>query len=231
VEGNSDSFASLAATEDTAVRLGATVVSNSYGSAESGADAPFARAYRHPGHAIVVSAGDEGFGAASSPANLTSVTAVGGTMLSRAATERGWSEQVWNQPDLGAGGSGCSAYVPKPAWQHDLHCPGRTVADVAAVAANVPVFNADYGGWVTLGGTSVSAPLIAGIYGLAGNAAQISGPARIYRHPGQLFDVTAGNNAFDISPARLCGADYLCTAKRGYDAPTGLGTPDGTGAF
>jgi hypothetical protein len=28
-----------------------------------------------------------------------------------------------------------------------------------------------------------------------------------------------------------CGYDYLCVAKPGYDAPTGLGTPDGTGAF
>jgi len=27
------------------------------------------------------------------------------------------------------------------------------------------------------------------------------------------------------------GHDYLCQAKKGYDAPTGLGTPDDTGAF
>jgi len=26
---------------------------------------------------------------------------------------------------------------------------------------------------------------------------------------------------------QACGADYLCTAKKGYDAPTGLGTPNG----
>jgi hypothetical protein len=25
----------------------------------------------------------------------------------------------------------------------------------------------------------------------------------------------------------ICGGDYLCTAKKGYGAPTGLGTPDG----
>jgi hypothetical protein len=28
-----------------------------------------------------------------------------------------------------------------------------------------------------------------------------------------------------------CGASYLCTAMRGYDGPSGLGTPNGSGAF
>jgi hypothetical protein len=32
-------------------------------------------------------------------------------------------------------------------------------------------------------------------------------------------------------PVQACGRDYLCTAKKGYDAPTGLGTPNGPGAF
>jgi hypothetical protein len=46
-----------------------------------------------------------------------------------------------------------------------------------------------------------------------------------------LFDITTGNNALFGTPAQTCGDDYLCMAKKGYDAPTGLGTPDGTGAF
>jgi subtilase family serine protease len=137
---------------------------------------------------------------------------------------------VWNQLS-GASGSGCSAYVAKPAWQHDPHCPGRTVADISAVATNVPIYNADYGGWITVAGTSISAPLVAGIYGLAGNATTAGGPARLYRHASHLFDVTTGNNALFGSPEQTCGDGYLCTAKKGYDAPTGLGTPDGIGAF
>ena len=92
------------------------------------------------------------------------------------------------------GGSGCSAYVAKPSWQHDRACPGRTVADVAAVASNIPIFNKVCGGWVTVGGTSVAAPLVAGIYGLAGNAASIR-PGYEYRHAAALFDITRGNNA------------------------------------
>jgi subtilase family serine protease len=231
VEGNSDAFADLAVTENTAARLGAEVISNSYGGRETGALQVYAPAWRHRGRAIVVASGDAGFTAASFPANLASVTAVGGTQLRRAHNARGWSEKVWKQPNIGAAsGSGCSAYVAKPAWQHDSHCPGRTVADVAAVATGVPIYEKFHGGWLAVAGTSISAPLIAGIYGLAGNGAHVK-PGDLYRHQDRLFDVTAGNNALSGTPRAVCGGDYLCTARRGYDAPTGLGTPNGTGAF
>jgi subtilase family serine protease len=229
VEGKSTSFADLARTDDTAVRLGAEVVSNSYGGRENGYAMAYAKSYDHPGHTIVASAGDYGYTAANFPAALSTVTAVGGTQLARAKNSRGWWEQAWND-DLGAGGSGCSAYVPKPAWQHDPHCPGRTVADVSAAAANVPIYNPTYGGWISVDGTSVAAPLIAGIYGLAGNAATIP-LGYAYSHRQFLFDVTRGTNSWFWPSKDACGNDYLCVAKKGYDAPTGLGTPDGIGAF
>jgi hypothetical protein len=52
----------------------------------------------------------------------------------------------------------------------------------------------------------------------------VTSPAYAYTHPTSLFDVTSGNNG-------NCGGSYLCTAGPGYDGPTGLGTPNGTGAF
>jgi hypothetical protein len=230
VEARSNSDKDMAATEDAAARLGAQVISNSYGQRENGAAMAYARAYDHPGHMIVVSSGDFGFTAAMFPAALGNVTAVGGTQLTKASNPRGWTEQVWNDP-AGASGSGCSAYVAKPAWQHDAHCRMRAIADVSAVAANIPIYNADYGGWLTVEGTSASAPLIAGIYGLAGNAVTIT-PGNPYRHASALFDVTAGGNDwFNAAGGATCDHDYLCTAAKGYDAPTGLGTPNGTGAF
>jgi subtilase family serine protease len=228
VQARNESGANLAAAENTAARLGAQVISNSYGTPESGFTQRYAGAYSHPGHVVVVSSGDTGFTAASFPANLATVTAVGGTQLARASNTRGWTEQVWNAGLSGASGSGCSAYVAKPSWQHDPHCPGRTVADVSALAWNVPIYEAGRGGWLTVGGTSAAAPLIAGVYALAGNAARIA-PGHEYLRPGSLFDVTVGNNNY-WGP-NLCGGDYLCTAKKGYDAPTGLGTPDGTADF
>jgi subtilase family serine protease len=45
-----------------------------------------------------------------------------------------------------------------------------------------------------------------------------------YSHTSSLFGVTSGSNG-------SCGGSYLCTAGAGYDGPTGLGTPNGTGAF
>jgi Subtilase family len=230
VEAKSPSFADLAAAEDTAARLGAGVISNSYGAQESGFTQAGAAAYRHPGHMIVASTGDGGFGPAQFPASLAAVTAVGGTQLSRASNARGWAEKAWNAGG-GASGSGCSAYVTKPSWQHDPHCPGRTIADVAAVAWNVPMFDSSVPGgpWLMVGGTSVAAPLIAGVYALAGNASKIR-PGYPYTHRRALFDITQGTSDLDEAGA-ACGHDYLCQARKGYDAPTGLGAPDGLGAF
>jgi len=231
VEANGQQFGQLSAGVKTAIGLGAAAVSNSYGGRETGQDLTDARAYNQPGHAIVVSTGDFGYSAASFPANLPTVTAAGGTELSRAANRRGWRETAWNTPGLGAGSSGCSAYVAKPSWQHDKNCPGRTVADVSAVAFNLAIYNKDWGGWTLVAGTSASSPIIGGIYGLAGNAAKVR-PGYAYAHAKDLFDVISGNNDwFFNAGGRSCGKDYLCVAKHGYDAPTGLGTPDGLGAF
>jgi len=234
VEASSDAAGDLAAADSTAARLGAQVISNSYSVRETGSVLAYAAAYNHPGHTIVASAGDYGFGPANFPADLATVTAVGGTELSRdSATARGWTERVWNDAS-GASASGCSAWVAKPSWQPVTHCRTRTIADVSAVAASVAVYERDYGGWVTVWGTSASAPLIAGVYALAGNAAAIT-PGYPYKHATALNDVTAGDNdpydSYDNSGGAICGYDYLCMAKPGYDAPTGLGTPDGTRAF
>ncbi len=231
VEARSADFGDLAAAENTAARMGAVVISNSYGARETGYTQAEASAYDHPGHVIVASSGDSGFGPASFPANLAAVTAAGGTQLSRAANARGWTEKTWNSGFFGASGSGCSAYVAKPAWQHDPHCPGRTTTDVSALAWNITVYDSSVPGgpWLSVGGTSASAPLIAGVYALAGNAATVP-PGYEYAHRHALFDITAGTNDV-LGNGAACGHDYLCEAKKGYDAPTGLGTPDGTGAF
>jgi subtilase family protein len=230
VEADSPTLADLAATESTAVGLGAQVVSNSYGGRELGQDQQYAAAYRQPGHTIVVSSGDTGFTAASFPAALDSVVAVGGTELTAADNDRGYAESVWTDGRHGAAGSGCSAYVAKPSWQHDPHCGMRTVADVAAAADDIAIYDSADGGWLTVAGTSASAPFIAGVYGLAGNATTAT-PADLYAHAADLNDVTAGTNDLSGGAGAKCGNDYLCVATTGYDAPTGLGTPIGTAAF
>jgi len=61
VEADSESFTNLAAAEDTAVRLGATVVSNSYSGPEEGMDSAQQAAYDHPGVVIAAATGDDGY--------------------------------------------------------------------------------------------------------------------------------------------------------------------------
>jgi subtilase family serine protease len=228
VEAKNTDVASLGTTDVTAARLGARVISNSYGTFESAAQRRLGKYWNLRGHTVVASSGEFGFAKAQFPADLARVTAVGGTALTRAAgSRRGWREKAWE-----GSGSGCSTRIAKPAWQHDPRCQGRTVADIAAVATNVPVFSVTYGGWVTVDGTSISAPLAAGIYGLAGNGATAT-TARLYQHARSFFDITKGNNALvnGFSPSQDCGSTYICVAKKGYDGPTGLGTPHGISGF
>jgi subtilase family serine protease len=224
VEANSATFANLATAEDTAAAR-AHVVSNSYGGGEAGSQT-FEGSYDHAGVAITVSSGDSGFGV-QFPASSPHVTAVGGTSLRRAGNSRGWSETTW----AGAG-SGCSLIYAKPSWQTgvtDLSCAlNRMEADVSAVAdpsTGVAVYGPTRGtrsGWMVFGGTSVGAPLIAGLYGANGDS--VLNGRNPYDHTGNLFDVTSGSNG-------SCSGSYLCTAGTGYDGPTGLGTPNGMSPF
>ncbi|GAA0679114.1 peptidase S8 [Kitasatospora atroaurantiaca] len=229
VEASSASMTNLGTSVNTAVSLGAKFVSNSYGGGESSSDTSYDTSYfNHPGVAITVSSGDGAYGV-EYPAASKYVTAVGGTALKRDSSSRGWSESVWYTNSTEGAGSGCSAYDAKPTWQKDTGCAKRTVADVSAVAdpaTGVAVYQT-YGGsgWAVYGGTSASAPIIAGVYALAGTPSAGSTPASFpYAHTGSLNDVTTGSNG-------TCSPSYLCTAGTGYDGPTGLGTPNGTAAF
>ena len=225
VEADSNSFANLVAAVDRAATMGANAISNSYGGSEYSGEVSDQSHYNHPGIAITVSSGDNGYGV-EFPAASQYVTAVGGTSLKKASGTRGWTETVWS-----GAGSGCSAYISKPSWQTDSGCSKRTVADVSAVAdpnTGVAVYDSlryqGLSGWLVFGGTSVAAPIIAGVYALAGNEGSINYGSYPYGHTGSLFDVTSGSNG-------NCGGSYLCTGKTGYDGPTGLGTPNGTGGF
>ena len=231
VEAKSATMANLGTAVNEAVKLGAKYVSNSYGGSESSSDTSYDTSYfNHPGVAITVSAGDSGYGA-EYPAASKYVTSVGGTALTKAtSTTRGWTETVWKTSSTEGTGSGCSSYDAKPTWQTDTTCTKRMIADVSAVAdpaTGVSVYDS-YGitaGWYTFGGTSAAAPIIASVYALAGTPGSSDYPAQYpYKHTSALNDVTSGNNG-------TCSTSYFCTARTGYDGPTGLGTPQGLAAF
>ena len=236
VEASSSSMTSLGAAVNEAAKLGATEISNSYGGGESSSDPSYDTSYfNHPGVAITVSTGDSGYGV-EYPAASQYVTAVGGTSLQRNSTvSRGWSESVWSTTSTEGAGSGCSRYDARPSWQSSVSnissvCAKRAVADVSAVAdpyTGVSVYDSysyqGYSGWLVFGGTSVASPIIASVYALAGNASAVSYGSYPYVQSTSLNDVTSGQTA-------SCGSD-LCSAAAGWDGPTGLGTPNGTGAF
>ena len=172
-------------------------------------------------------------GSPSYPASSTYAIAVGGTTLTPASTTaRGWAETAWaySAGHQWGGGSGCSTDEAKPVWQHDSGCPTRMVADVAVDGdpqTGLAVYDTwDSTGWGVYGGTSLSAPLVAGMYGLAGGRPGGWQGAQALYEPGiTVNDVSGGSNA---PLASDCSTQpYFCNAGPGYDGPTGVGSPAG----
>jgi hypothetical protein len=243
VEAKGPTADDLAAAENTAARLGADEISNSFGGVESGATRRLVAAFHHPGVVVVASTGDEGWlgwdlanagywtdGEASFPASDPDVVAVGGTTLRLAPDGSRAGETVWNNDGtdngassrggaLGATGGGCSHRFPAGTWQWHaagyaaLRCGSdgrhRMTADLAVVGDPETGFDvrdtyghpSRPGGWLTVGGTSLSAPLVAAMYALAGGSGGSAFPAAsLYvnrvRLPRSVFDVTLGGNGY-----------------------------------
>lgn len=260
VEADSSSDQDLADAVDTAVRLGATEVTNSYGGPETDPQntADVSKAYDHPGVVITASSGDDGwydwdyFNATAGgssvapsantpeiPASYPTVVGVGGTSLYLNDDSTRAGEQVWNTNGpsdaygyslgfpLGASGSGCSTTYTAFPWQRDLAGYGglgcgtkRSSVDVAAVADPFTGFDVyqSFGGpsaWETVGGTSLSSPLVAAIWALAGGAHGVAYPSlSLYGHfngdsTRHTYDVTiGGTGACDTASLGSCYSSF-----------------------
>jgi subtilase family serine protease len=227
VQANSASFADLGTAVVTAAKqAGVVAISNSYGGGDA-ADSTYGTYYNHPGIAVTASTGDNGYQGGSYPASSSYVTAVGGTSLVAASNTRGWSESVWS-----GAGSGCSTVntALSAASSFGTGCSKRAMADVSAAAdpgkGGLAIYyptSKTASTWAQFGGTSESAPIIASVYALSGNTTGYAN-ALPYAHAGSLFDVTSGSNG-------SCPTTQWCNARTGWDGPTGLGTPNGAGAF
>ena len=225
VQGDDNSLDNLGTSADTAVSLGAKFVSNSYGvPGEDPSETTFDHYYDHPGVAVTASTGDAG-NVTNWPATSPKVVGVGGTSLTTDGSPRGWTESAWVD-----GGSGCSPYEPKPDFQQGLstNCDQRAIADISADAdpnTGLAVFDTlGESGWLQVGGTSLSSPLVAAMYALAGTPVAGTYPNSYpYADPSHLNDVTTGSDGG-------CG-NVLCEAGPGWDGPTGLGTPNGVSSL
>ena len=223
VEASSSSFSDLQAAMNTAHSLGANQISASWSGTQDTAPSVF---HTFSGVATVAATGDYGYagdGEDNYPAALPNVTAAGGTSLTPAAGSgaRGFGEGAWSFDGSNGGGSGCDLNYPRPSYQPAMGCAGRAYADLSADAdpsTGLAVY--DHGSWSLVGGTSLSAPLIAGYYAITGASAGT--PRWAYTHTGLLNDVVSGSTG--VCAARIA---YICQAGAGFDGPTGVGSMSG----
>lgn len=204
------------------------------------------------GITVCVASGDDGTGDGIAdrrahvdfPASSPFVLGVGGTMLAETTEVVWWQAPGRRLPHGGGGatGGGVSARIPRPSWQdvqvasiNPVPFNGRVVPDVSALAGP-PFYQLIFLGEASPnGGTSASAPLWASLIARM-NAAlppkkrqrfltpllYAKGPDSKSIGGAGCRDVTSGQNASNPQP----GKGY--SAKAGYDATTGWGTPDGT---
>jgi len=167
------------------------------------------------------------------PASSPWVLSVGGTTLVTRGNSR-ISETVWNNGALGgASGGGVSEIFDRPEWQAKVRVPhglaarsGRGVPDVAINAGpdggyRVLIDGAD----VVIGGTSMSAPMWAGLIVLLnqglGRRLGFFNPLLYER-----LDKTAAFHSILVGDNGTPEMSGYC-AEPGWNAATGWGTPDG----
>jgi len=229
IEATNNSTNNLFAAEKEAVKLGATIVTNSWG---GGAGEPSGSAFDAKGVAYLASAGDGGYGM-QDPADYATVVSVGGENLDPEGN--GFKQTVWEDS-----GGGCSV-VTKPSWQADPLCTFRTGNDVTAVSNNASMYDTyDANGWFTVGGTSVASPLTAGVIALAGNQAKIYGGKTFWEASAKVHKKDFNTNitgTVNGCPSNFIDT-YICTAGLtgsqaygSYSGPTGWGSPKGVGAY
>jgi subtilase family serine protease len=217
VEAKNASLYNLgAAVNRASIQKGVAAISNSYTGRK---DRHKNTAYNHRGIAITAATGDSGFQGGAYPADDTHVVAVGGTSVTKSGNT--YTESAWS-----GAGSGCALYTKVPHWQQgiDTTCATKADSDVSAAAdPNLGGLNIALNGqFEQVGGTSEATPIIAAVFALSGNTHRY--PAvNLYEHPQFLNDVTTGSNG-------ACGSP-LCDAGKGWDGPTGMGTPNGDKAF
>ena len=232
IEAKSNSARDFEKAEAEAAKLGAHIVMNGWSCPKS-LTCVHRSYYDTRGVINVVSSGTAGYNENGAPEVFGSVVSVGGTMLSK--TSSGYSEIVWHYTTAGCSNNGGSLPgITKPSWQHDPDCAYRTDTDVSAVASGLAIYDSyGYAGWSTGGGTTGSAALIAGVFGLAGNASSQNAAKNFWtlsakKRSKELHYISTGNDG-------TCGGEYLCQAGTNqfgtYSGPAGWGTPNGIGAF
>ncbi len=212
VEAKAPDSTDLEKAEVEAVKLGAHIVSNSW--LCTGSSCVHQKAFDAK-NVTYLAAGSSGGSQVSLPSSFDNVVAVGGTQLAKSGST--YTETVFN------GSGGCATGIKKPQWQAvipDSVCAFRLANDVSAEAGcspGVSLYDGNDGGWFPVCGTSVGAPLLAGVFALAGNAAKQRGGRTFWqsKHQKHLYNLKGS-----------------CGYRQGqYTTCAGWGSPNGIGAF
>jgi kumamolisin len=223
VEAASNNLANLLTAVTVASNLvkvaGGGEVSMSWGSSEFSGENSYDAYFATPNVVYLASAGDSA--GVIYPAASPNVVSVGGTTLSRNPSSGKFQQELsWQQT-----GGGPSAYEELPSYQNSLYStlgPHRGTPDVAAVAdPNTGVWVYQGGSWYIVGGTSVAAPVTAGIINLAGSfkASSAAELTAIYNNRSGFTNIVDG----------ACGPYEGYLASMGWNLCTGNGSPNGTG--
>jgi subtilase family serine protease len=187
------------------------------------------------------------------PASSSNVLTAGGTTLSVTSSNAWSSEITWGDGtgsgSYGGGGGGTSMYESKPSYQTALLGSGgnREYPDIALNAntsTGVPVLDSwDDGtgtGWVAgvVGGTSLAAPLMAGLVSIADQGRALDGLPTLNSNGNGNVDIhsllyslagssTSYNADFhDIVSGLAIGPSPTYSPATGYDLASGLGSPN-----
>jgi hypothetical protein len=191
------------------------------------------------------------------PASLNTVVGVAGTSLYLNSDATRAAETVWNNNgphdydgwllnDTGASGGGCSQQFNAQNWQKNVAGYGtlgcatnrRSSTDIAAIADPFTGYDIflSFGqvspGWFTYGGTSLAAPVVAALWGLAGGPGGVAYPAlSLYGHfksdaTKHLYDVTLGGTGSCNTSTLASCAYWWTTSPTGNPNLTGLGPLD-----
>lgn len=233
IEAPDASVTSLSNAVALANKMGAGVVSMSFGASEGSWTTGYDGVFSAAGMSYLAATGDNG-AAVSWPSVSSKVVGVGGTTLTYSGSGTR-SETAWS----GTGG-GTSAYVALPSYQ------SGTVGGYARRAVADAAFNADPNSgqyvatlapgattvrWVSAGGTSLATPQWAGLLAVA-NAMRVAAAKPLLGQPHAALYLQIGAvptqyaAAFKDVASGSNGSCTVCAARAGYDTPTGWGTPN-----
>lgn len=234
-EASSASDSDLISTAVTTAKNNAsvTVVSMSFGGGEFSSETSLDSIFTSSHVTFLASSGDNG-SPPSYPAASPNVVAVGGTTLSVSTSGAWQGETAWN-----SSGGGTTSYESEPAYQRSVQSTGkRTNPDISMDAnpnTGVPVYDSfDEGAstpWITVGGTSLASPMMAGVMAIINQGRIINGlsvmstvsnpSATSTTEALPLLYQSAKSNFHDITSGNNGGF----SAGVGYDEVTGIGSP------